>query len=171
MEALQADVSAAETLLAEVDSLLSAGRFMEALQKAETAHQAVNQITSAIQAAAEAEPERASQDRTVVPRAVLASGNRLPAGTYRLRVTSEQAPAVVGQPATTERWVEFLRDGTIAGRALAVALTAAEIREVAKSPGPGSNEVRVELLKDNDYIRVWLNQGGANYLIHLPVVS
>ena len=172
VEALKANVAAAETSLGEVDSLLSAGQLKEAHQKAETARQAVSQISNTIQeaeAAAAAEAEQRSPDRTVVPRAVLADGNRLPAGTYSLRVTSEQAPAVEGQPAATGRWIEFLRDGKVAGRALAVVLTTAEVREVAKTPGPGRNEVRVELLKDNDYIRVWLNQGGANYLIHMPV--
>jgi len=172
VEALKANVAAAETSLGEVDSLLSAGQLKEAYQKAETARQAVSQISNTIQeaeAAAAAEAEQRSPDRTVVPRAVLADGNRLPAGTYSLRVTSEQAPAGEGQPAATGRWIEFLRDGKVAGRALAVVLTAAEVREVAKTPGPGRNEVRVELLKDNDYIRVWLNQGGANYLIHMPV--
>ena len=170
-EALKADLGAAEASLAEVDSLLAAGQFKEARQKAETARLAVNQLTNSIQAAAQAEAERPSPDRTVVPRAVLADGNRLAAGTYRLRVTDESAPSVAGQPATTGRWVEFLRNGKVAGRALAVVLTAAEVREVAKSQGPGRNEVRVELLKGYDYVRVWLNQGGTNYLIHLPVAS
>ena len=28
--------------------------------------------------------------------------------------------------------------------------------------------VRVEMLKGNDYLRVWINRGGTNYIIHLP---
>ena len=173
VEALKADVAAAETSLGEVDALLSAGRLQEVQQIAEAAREAASQISNTIQEAettAQMEAERQSPDRTVVPRAVLADGNRLPAGTYRLRVTSEEAPAVDGQPpATTGRWIEFLRDGKVTGRVLAVVLTAAEVQEVSKSPGPGNNEQRTELLKGNEYVRVWLNQGGMNYLIHMPV--
>ena len=30
------------------------------------------------------------------------------------------------------------------------------------------NGVRVDMLKGNDYVRVWINRGGNNYLINLP---
>jgi hypothetical protein len=172
-DAIKADVAAAEKSLSEIDALLAAGQLKEAQEKATAARQSVTQIGSVIEeaeAAAKAEAERRSPDRTVVPRAVLADGTRLAAGTYRLRVTSEEGPAVNKQPpATTGRWVEFLRNGKVAGRALAVVLTAEEAREIAKSPAPGSDEVRIELLKGDEYVRVWLNQRGTHYLIHLPI--
>jgi len=28
--------------------------------------------------------------------------------------------------------------------------------------------VRVDMLKGNDYVRVWINRAGTNYIIHLP---
>lgn len=172
-EAIKADVAAAEKSLGEVDALLAAGRLKEAQEKAAAARQSVTQIGIVIQeteTAAKAEAERRSAERAVVPRAVLADGNRLAAGTYRLRVTSDEAPAVNKQPpATAGRWIEFLRNGKVAARALAVVLTAEEAREVAKSPGPGNDEVRIDLLKGDEYVRVWLNQRGTHYLIHLPI--
>jgi hypothetical protein len=29
----------------------------------------------------------------------------------------------------------------------------------------------VELLKGEDYLRVWINRGGNHYLVHLPVAK
>jgi len=36
-------------------------------------------------------------------------------------------------------------------------------------PAPGGS--KVELLKGNVYLRVWINRGGTHYLIHLPVTA
>ena len=175
---LKADAAAAQTSLDEAESLLAAGQLREAQQKADEARQAVGRIGEAVsrytsaaqeaEAAALAEAEDRSPDRTVLPRAVTADGTRLAAGTYRLRVTDEEPAPVVGQPAGTARWIEFVRGDSVAGRALAVVLTGAEAREIAESPVPGRDEVRVEQLKEGDYLRVWLNQGGTSYLVHLP---
>ena len=30
---------------------------------------------------------------------------------------------------------------------------------------------KVELLKGDDYLRVWINRGGTNYLIHLVTAA
>jgi len=46
---------------------------------------------------------------------------------------------------------------------------ASEIDGVAKSAPPVSGTARVELLKDNDYLRVWVNQDNTHYFIHLVV--
>jgi hypothetical protein len=41
-------------------------------------------------------------------------------------------------------------------------------------PGPdmpghvGRGSSRVEMLKGGEYLRVWVNRGGHNYLLHLP---
>jgi hypothetical protein len=40
-------------------------------------------------------------------------------------------------------------------------------------PGPsGATQARagsrVEMLKGDEYLRVWINRGGVNYLIHMP---
>jgi hypothetical protein len=34
-----------------------------------------------------------------------------------------------------------------------------------KAPSAGA---RVEMLKGNDYLRVWITRAGVSYLIHLP---
>ncbi|MEZ5283417.1 MAG: hypothetical protein R2712_01150 [Vicinamibacterales bacterium] len=35
-------------------------------------------------------------------------------------------------------------------------------------PRPGSGGTRVEMLKGDDYLRIWINRQGVNYLLHLP---
>ena len=37
--------------------------------------------------------------------------------------------------------------------------------------GTGAGGVKVELLKGNDYLRIWINRGGTHYFIHLPVTA
>ena len=72
--------------------------------------------------------------------------------------------------AELERWVEFRQDGAVLGRELASIVPAAEIGDVAAStPPPASGTSRVEVLRGNDYVRVWINRDGTHYLIHLAV--
>ena len=128
--------------------------------------------TSIEQAQAEADrvqASRAAEGDVHIPRAVLADGKRLSGGSYHVRLTNEQPSPVGGETAGSERWVEFVRNGTVVGRDLAIVLAADEIGEVAKSPGPGSNESRVDMLKGGEYVRLWLNRGGTNYLVHMPL--
>ncbi len=33
-------------------------------------------------------------------------------------------------------------------------------------PAPGTS--KVEKLKGDDYVRVWINRGGTNYIINMP---
>jgi len=40
---------------------------------------------------------------------------------------------------------------------------------VAKTAPPASGTSRVELLRGNDYLRVWSNQNNTHYIIHLVV--
>jgi hypothetical protein len=106
-----------------------------------------------------------------IPRAVKADGKDLKAGTYQVRLTAQAAtPAVPGQ--TMERWVEFLQGGKVAGREVVSIVPAGEMKDLmpgpdapGKSPSAGS---RVEMLKGNDYLRVWISRAGVNYLIHMP---
>jgi hypothetical protein len=37
--------------------------------------------------------------------------------------------------------------------------------------GAPRNSARVELLKGEDYLRVWINRAGNHYLVHLPVAK
>lgn len=106
-----------------------------------------------------------------IPRAVKADGKELKAGTYQVRLTAQAAsPAVPGQ--TMERWVEFLQGGKVAGREVVSIVPNSEMKDLMPGPdsgkGPGSG-ARVEMLKGNDYLRVWIARNGVNYLIHFPV--
>jgi hypothetical protein len=104
---------------------------------------------------------------------VMADGKPLKAGTYQVRLTSQAAsPAVAGQ--TMERWVEFVQGGKVAGREVVSIVPAAEMKDLM--PGPEGGKAsgggsRVEMLKGNEYVRVWINRGGVNYLIHMPPAS
>ena len=66
-----------------------------------------------------------------------------------------------------ERWVEFRQDDEVKGREVVSIVPQSEIDSVAKSAPPGSGTARVEMLKDNDYLRVWVNQNNTHYFIHL----
>ncbi|MEO7193025.1 MAG: hypothetical protein ABI051_18410 [Vicinamibacterales bacterium] len=102
-----------------------------------------------------------------LPQQVTANGQSLPAGSYTLRLSNDAVTPVVGQPAGTERWVEFVQGGQVKGKELASVVTAAEVKEVAKMAPPSSGSSKVQTLKGADYLRVWLNSGGTHYLVHL----
>jgi hypothetical protein len=101
--------------------------------------------------------------------AVLTDGKPLAAGTYQIRLTGDEPRPAVGQSPGAERWIEFVRNGAVAGRELAVVLTAEEVGQVAKGPQPGLNRSRVDVLKGGDYVRIWINRGGTHYIVNLPV--
>jgi len=98
---------------------------------------------------------------------VMADGQPLPPGTYTLRLSSETASAVVGQPAESERWVEFVQGGKVKGRELASVVSAADVKQIAKMAPPAAGTAKVQTLKGDDYVRIWVNRGGQNYLVHL----
>jgi hypothetical protein len=100
---------------------------------------------------------------------VTADGKPLKAGTYQVRLTADEAkPDVAGTDAKLERWVEFTRAGKVLGREVVSIVPNDEIAKVAEGKPPRPGASRVELLKGNDYLRVWINKGGTHYLIHLP---
>ncbi len=101
-------------------------------------------------------------------RAVMADGQRLAAGTYQLRLAGEEPKPAVGQSPGGGRYVEFVRSGKVVGRELATVIPATEVDQVVEGPRPRAGTSRVDLLKGDDYVRVWVNRGGVNYLIHLP---
>ena len=105
-----------------------------------------------------------------IPRSVRADGQTLSAGDYEVRLTARLAtPDTVGALTVLERWAEFRQGDDIRGREVVTIVPSNEISDVAKSAAPGSGSSRVELLKENEYMRVWINQGGTHYLIHLVV--
>jgi hypothetical protein len=104
-----------------------------------------------------------------LPKGVKADGKPLSAGTYQVRLTSQQAtPDAKGETGPLERWVEFLQKGQVKGREVVSIVPQSEIAQVQKDAPPHANSSKVEMLKGGDYFRVWINKGGNHYLIHLP---
>ena len=100
-------------------------------------------------------------------RRVLADGQPLAPGTYQVRLSTEQPKPVVGQSPEGERYVEFVRAGRVAGREIATVIPNSD-RSTMKFGRPPVNGSKVETLKGDEYLRVWINKGSNNYLIHLP---
>jgi hypothetical protein len=104
-----------------------------------------------------------------ITRAVKANGERLAPGTYTVRLTEEQArPEAKGQDPAKERWVEFVQGNQVKGREVVSIVPESDIPQVSEGKRVPRGSARVEMLKDNEYLRVWINRGGNNYLIHLP---
>ncbi|MDA1094270.1 MAG: hypothetical protein O3A25_13510 [Acidobacteria bacterium] len=105
-----------------------------------------------------------------LPRRVMANGETLASGTYDLRVTGDSAaPEAPGQLPILERWVEFRQGEEVRGREVVSIVPQSEIRDVAKTAPPANGTSRVELLRGDDYLRVWSNQNNTHYIIHLVV--
>jgi hypothetical protein len=106
-----------------------------------------------------------------IPRSVKADGKPLAAGTYQVRLTA-QTPTPPAAGITMERWVEFLQGGQVKGREVVSIIPAAEMKDLNSTNKLGlkttQSGARVEMLKGDDYLRVWINNAGVNYLIHLP---
>ena len=99
---------------------------------------------------------------------VLADGQPLAAGTYQVRLSTDEPKAVAGQSPDGARYVEFLKAGKVVGRELATVVSKDDVASIKKGQQPKTGSVRVETLKGADYVRVWINRSGNNYLIHLP---
>ena len=107
-----------------------------------------------------------------LPRAVTADGKALPAGTYDVKLTAQAAkPMAVGTTEPLERWVEFAQGGTVKGREVVSIVPQAEIKMVVKDAPPATGASKVQVLRGNEYLRVWINKGGNHYLIHLPAAG
>ncbi|HEX7085394.1 MAG TPA: hypothetical protein VF198_03470 [Vicinamibacterales bacterium] len=107
-----------------------------------------------------------------LPTAVMADGERLEPGTYRLRLTADTAdPEVPGQRASLQRWVEIMQGSTVRARAMATIIPGNEIGEVAEGNPPGPGERRVERLKGDEFVRIWVNARGHHVLLHLPLAQ
>ncbi len=106
-----------------------------------------------------------------LPHSVKANGETLAAGTYEVRLTADTPQAVVGESANSERWVEFVQGGKVKGKEVATIISKDDIKLVAKGGRPSPGGVEVEELKGDDYLRVWINKGGTNYLIHFEIAA
>ncbi len=103
-----------------------------------------------------------------IAKKVMADGKPLPAGTYQVRLTADEAKPATGQSPSAERYVEFVKGGKVAGREVATVVSAEDIGTIAKGRKPKPNSSVVEMLKGGDYWRVWINKGGTNYIINMP---
>jgi hypothetical protein len=122
--------------------------------------------------AVQAQTSGTSLGSVTLGRNVMADGKPLAAGTYQVRLTTESPKPGAGQTAESERYVEFVRGGKVMGREVASLVSQADIATTADSKRqPAAGAARVELLKGDDYLRVWINRGGMHYLIHLPVAA
>ena len=100
---------------------------------------------------------------------LMADGKPLAPGTYQVRLsTDEVKPPATGQDPNSEKWVEFVKGGKVAGREVATVISAQDVGAIVKGKKPAANGASVEMLKGGDYWRVWINKGGTNYIINLP---
>ena len=100
--------------------------------------------------------------------AVMADGKVLPAGTYQVRLTNDRPTPAAGESPGGERWIEFVKNGTVAGREVATVVSADDIDTIAKGSRPKADASRVDVLKGGDYVRVWINRAGTNYIVNMP---
>ncbi len=103
-------------------------------------------------------------------RAVKANDQPLPAGTYQVRLSDEELQPAAGTAPGSERWVEFVQGGKVKGKEIASVVPNSEVQQIAedKKAAPPPGKPRVEMLKQEKYVRVWISKGGNSYLIHLP---
>lgn len=102
-------------------------------------------------------------------RNVMANGELLRAGRYQVRLTEQVAkPEAPGTKPSLERWVEFLQGGQVKGREVVSIVPQDEIAQVSEGGRVAPGNSRVEMLKGNEFVRVWINRGGTHYLIHMP---
>jgi hypothetical protein len=100
----------------------------------------------------------------------LAGGQPLAPGAYEVRTTNESLVPAVGESPASERWVEFVQNGSVAGREVATVVADDDIAAIAKGPVPAPGVPRVDLLKGGEYLRVWINRAGTNYIINMPLI-
>jgi hypothetical protein len=107
-----------------------------------------------------------------LPKAVMADGKPLPAGTYLVRVTSQTAaPAAPGETPAAERWAEFVQKGQIKGREVMTIVPKSEASIVMKDTPPRGNAAKVEMLRGGNYLRVWFIRDGNSYLLNLATTT
>jgi hypothetical protein len=47
-------------------------------------------------------------------------------------------------------------------------ISVTDIGTIAKGPQPKTTPSRVDRLKGGDYVRVWINKTGSNYIVNMP---
>jgi len=57
----------------------------------------------------------------------------------------------------------------VKGREVVSVVPQSDIAQVAEDKPPAAGACRTDLLKGNDYYRVWCNKAGNHYLVHLAI--
>ena len=105
-----------------------------------------------------------------LPRQANADGVPLDPGRYELHLTSPSTtPHVNDVSHSRDHWIEFRQEDGVKGREMVTIVSGTEIITFAESTPPSSGSARIEVLKENDYLRIWLNNDGIHYLIHLAI--
>jgi hypothetical protein len=129
-------------------------------------------VVSAISLATQAEkPAKADANRLTTVRittAVLAGGTSLPAGTYELRLTGQSPGPAGDEQRTVGEWVEFVANGKVVAREIAVILYDDQLPSEGASSQKVTNGTRVEMLKGGDFLRISVKRENVRYLIYLP---
>lgn len=99
-----------------------------------------------------------------IPTAVMANGAALPAGSYGVRLTQERPR----QLADARQWVEFVSGGKVVGREIAQVLRDGDLPATGASSRPVPSGTKVEMLKDNEFLRISIKRDRERYLIYLP---
>ena len=71
----------------------------------------------------------------------MADGKPLAAGTYVVRLTTDEAKPATGQSAGAERWVEFVQKGQVKGREVVSVIPDSDIAQVAERPEAGQRRL------------------------------
>ncbi|MBM3777251.1 MAG: hypothetical protein FJW23_03290 [Acidimicrobiia bacterium] len=104
-----------------------------------------------------------------ITRAVRANGAALPPGTYDLRLTGEHPNPLPGQTREAQVWVEFVRDGQVAGREVAQVLQDSDLPQVGASAAHAAEGTTVALLRGGEFLRVSVKQESVRYLVYLAL--
>ena len=128
-------------------------------------------VAPAVFVSAQTAPAAGSLGSVTLNRRVMADGQPLAPGTYQVRLSADMPKPGVGQSPDAARYVEFVRSGKVVAREVATVVSAADLAQIVKGAKPAPGTAKVELLKGDDYVRVWINRGGVNYLIHLPAAA
>jgi hypothetical protein len=130
---------------------------------------AVGILAGSLMAAPAFAQHKAPNQQPATATAPAAPTGELPAGTYQVRLTAQEAkPDAVGASKNVERWVEFLQKGTVKGREVVSIVPQAEVKTVVKDAPPAPGTSKVQMLRGDEYVRVWINKAGNLYLIHMP---
>jgi hypothetical protein len=135
-------------------------------------HKAPNTQPSTTEAAPAGTTGEATLGTVRLPKAVTADGKPLAAGSYTVKLTPQQAaPEAVGTTEALERWVELAQGKEVKGREVVSIVPQSEIKMVVKDTPPAPGTSKVQVLRGNEYLRVWFNRGGTHYLMHFPLAA